>query len=88
MTDYFTRYEFQIRGSPHDHGLYWLKDAPKYVEDSEDSIKECIQFIDKFITCERDERNDMTELIGFQLHKHSHTCEKEKLWNPMSFRFS
>lgn len=32
VNDYYSRVEFQVRGSPHSHGLYWLKDAPKYEE--------------------------------------------------------
>lgn len=30
VTDYFSRIEFQARGSPHIHGLFWMKDAPIY----------------------------------------------------------
>lgn len=26
--EYFARREYQMRGSPHDHGMFWLKDAP------------------------------------------------------------
>jgi len=32
LSDYFTRVEFQMRGSPHSHGLYWIKNAPVYRE--------------------------------------------------------
>jgi hypothetical protein len=28
VTDYWDRYEWQGRGSPHNHGLYWMKDSP------------------------------------------------------------
>ena len=30
ITDYFYRVEFQQRGSPHTHGLFWVKGAPQY----------------------------------------------------------
>jgi len=30
IADYFFRLEFQQRGSPHIHGLVWIKDAPQY----------------------------------------------------------
>lgn len=30
IVDWFTRLEFQMRGSPHIHGIYWLKDCPVY----------------------------------------------------------
>jgi len=32
LEDHFTRLEFQMRGSPHSHGLYWIKDAPEFVQ--------------------------------------------------------
>ena len=32
LVDFFTRLEFQMRGSPHSHGLYWIKDAPFYIK--------------------------------------------------------
>jgi hypothetical protein len=34
IPDYFYRVEFQQRGSPHIHGLFWIKDAPQYEKDS------------------------------------------------------
>jgi len=30
LEDFFTRFEYQNRGSIHSHGCYWLKDAPIY----------------------------------------------------------
>lgn len=30
ITYYFYRVEFQQRGSPHIHGLFWVKGAPQY----------------------------------------------------------
>jgi len=30
LKDFFTRIEFQMRGSPHSHGVYWIEDAPIY----------------------------------------------------------
>lgn len=30
--DFYSRIEFQRRGSPHSHGLYWINNAPKYTE--------------------------------------------------------
>ena len=86
LQDYFTRLEFQMRGSPHTHGLYWIEDAPDYIEGDDESEEACRQFIDKFITCERSEDGDMANLIGYQIHKHSHTCEK-KLRKGQKCRF-
>jgi hypothetical protein len=77
MTDHFSRMEFQMRGSPHSHGLYWIQDAPVYEDDDPVSIAACIEFIDEFITCERSEDGPMESLIGYQIHRHSHTCKKK-----------
>ena len=32
IVDFFYRVEFQQRGSPHIHALFWVKDAPQYVK--------------------------------------------------------
>lgn len=77
LKDWFSRIEFQMRGSPHSHGVYWLEGAPTYKEGDEDSINACIKFIDEFITCKRDEEDGMDTVIGYQIHKHSHTCKKK-----------
>ncbi|CAF1377822.1 unnamed protein product, partial [Rotaria sordida] len=50
LEDKYVRIEFQARGSPHVHALIWLKNAPKYDKNKPESIKECIEFIDKLIS--------------------------------------
>jgi ATP-dependent DNA helicase PIF1 len=30
VTDYFNRYEWQARGSPHNHGFLWVEDQPNF----------------------------------------------------------
>jgi hypothetical protein len=42
LKDYFSRLEFQMRGSPHSHGLYWIEDAPLCVERDFQSEKEVL----------------------------------------------
>lgn len=74
VEDSYERVEFQQRGSPHEHILLWLKDAPTFQEkDSNNDV--LINFIDKFVTCENDKSNPY---VKFQIHKHSHTCYKGK----------
>src|SRR5689334_6734694 len=68
LVDHFSRLEFQMRGSPHSHGLYWLKDAPIYMEHDEESEEKCTKFIDEFITCERHDDGEMGKLVAYQLH--------------------
>lgn len=40
------------------------------------SERACINFVDKYITCKRDEEGEMEALVGYQIHSHSHTCWK------------
>ena len=72
VVDFFYRVEFQQRGSPHIHGLFWIKNAPEYGKDSDDDIA---KFVDKYISCKADS-HDLTELVNLQRHKHSKTCRK------------
>jgi len=32
LVDFFSRLEYQLRGSPHVHGLYWIDGAPEWIE--------------------------------------------------------
>lgn len=68
------------------HGLSWL-DSPVYVPGDEESAHECIQFIDKFITCSRVVEDDMRDILQYQVHKHSNTCHKKVGKNKCRFGF-
>ena len=73
VKDYYIRVEFQNRGSPHCHGIFWLENAPKYIKNDQESYDTCVKFIDEFITC----KNDLThKYIASQFHKHTFTCHK------------
>lgn len=76
MTDMFRRTEYQLRGSPHSHGLYWIEGAPEYDEDDNNTERLCAEFIDEYITVENDRSEEMKELIKVQTHRHTHTCYK------------
>ena len=78
VEDFFIRVEFQQRGSPHIHCLFWIKDAPKIGENTEQEVS---VFIDKYIFCKSDSEND---LINLQKHSHSASCKKK----DTSCRFS
>ena len=73
ITDYFRRDEFQARGSGHTHAIAYCKNAPQYDENNSNSIRDCVNFIDTFITCEYDPKNP---LMTYQRHKHKPTCYK------------
>ena len=69
IADYFYRVEFQQRGSPHIHGLFWIKDAPQYEKDSNEEV---VTFVDKFITCcKPNSSGEMENLVNLQMHRHA-----------------
>nr|XP_022307628.1 uncharacterized protein LOC111113627 [Crassostrea virginica] len=80
VTDYFQRVEFQQRGSPHMHCLYWIENAPKLDQDGEDTV---CDFIDKYVSCAVPSENEDEELrsivLAVQQHskKHSKSCRKK-----------
>nr|XP_055075157.1 uncharacterized protein LOC129454640 [Misgurnus anguillicaudatus] len=82
IKDYFYRVEFQQRGSPHVHCLFWVENAPKLNENDEDNDVLVSAFVDHYITCEIPNEND-TELYetvnSVQKHstRHSKTCRKK-----------
>ncbi len=53
-TDYWLRFEWQHRGSPHVHGLAWLKDAPDVetmLAAQEDASEQgLVQYVDRVVT--------------------------------------
>lgn len=49
IKDDFYRVEFQQRGSPHVHCLFWIEDAPLLDKNTDEEV---VQFIDKYVTCE------------------------------------
>ena len=48
VTEYVIWIEFQARGSPHAHTLFWIKDAPKLGYSDDDDVK---SFIDSYVSC-------------------------------------
>ena len=74
IADYFYRVEFQQRGSPHIHGLFWVKMAPQYQKNLNEEI---VTFVDRYITCQKlDSSTEMEDLINLQMHRHAKTCKK------------
>ena len=79
ITDYFFRTEFQTRGWPHIHCLFWSQNAPKF--DGSGDNEEFNNYIDRYITCRLPDDNDETlnEIVkSVQTHSKSHTpsCRK------------
>uniref|UniRef100_A0A8C1LAF7 ATP-dependent DNA helicase n=1 Tax=Cyprinus carpio TaxID=7962 RepID=A0A8C1LAF7_CYPCA len=81
VIDFFYRVEFQLRGSPHIHCLFWVKDAPEFENDEDQDV---CDFIDKYISCKLPDPNKDPELHRIvsevQMHSrnHSKSCRKNK----------
>ncbi|XP_061393643.1 uncharacterized protein LOC133329165 [Musca vetustissima] len=73
---YYWRVEFQQRGSPHIHGMYWLKDAPKIDLTNSSSFASVISFIDKYISTNGSDEQ-LQEYIAYQRHNHNRSCTRE-----------
>ncbi|XP_071137022.1 uncharacterized protein [Mytilus edulis] len=78
--DHFHRIEFQQRGSPHAHCLFWIKDAP--VVDQDDDQTVC-DFVDQYVSCQLPDKTVDPELHSIvssvQQHSknHSKSCHKK-----------
>ena len=77
--DYFWRVEFQLRGSPHVHSLWWVKNAPDL--QTVEGLHAVPDFIDQHITTiipSKSEDNELRALVmRLQRHKHTHTHAKK-----------
>jgi len=71
LVHYYWRIEFQHRGSPHSHGMYWFSGATKL--EGPDNAEEVTRFIDRFINTSGDDA-EIHEVIQYQRHKHSASC--------------
>ena len=91
VTDFFWRVEFQLRGSPHIHSLWWIKDAPNL--DTVEGRTAAPDFIDHYISAripEEGSSEDSLRSVVLRVQKHSHmsTCikkDKRKKIKRMSF---
>lgn len=74
-TNHIIRVEFQARGSPHIHCIFWIKDAPRIGHSSDEDV---INFIDKHISCSIPEDDpDLAALVqDLQVHSHSSSCRR------------
>ncbi|OCT76291.1 hypothetical protein XELAEV_18031490mg [Xenopus laevis] len=81
VIDWFYRVEFQQRGSPHIHALFWVKDSPVFEDDPDQAI---CDFVDQYISCKLPDCTSYPELhqivTEVQTHsrKHSKSCKKNK----------
>jgi hypothetical protein len=88
ITDYFYRVEFQQRGAPHIHCLFWIESAPKL---DTNSAQQVCEFIDKHISCQLPSADDDAELHeivkAVQMHSKSHSKSCKKGGKVCRFNF-
>ena len=82
VVDYFWRVQFQLRGSPHIHSLWWVKDAPNL--QTVEGLHAVSGFIDQYITTRIPLEGEDDELRGLlmrlQRHKHTHMPKEWQMW--------
>jgi hypothetical protein len=79
VVDFFWRIEFQMRGSPHVHSFWWVKDAPS--TDTVEGLQAVPHFVDRYLTTQiPPEESGCEELrslvLRTQMHRHKETCFK------------
>ena len=74
MNEFSYQIEFQHRGSPHVHGIAWIRDALKFDINSDEEV---CAYIDRIIVCTSNVPKTEQEYIQFQKHHHSKTCYKK-----------
>jgi len=71
ISDFFI-IEFQNRGSKHDHGLLWIKNAPMYGMHTNEEIE---KFVDLYIFCDVSLLPNL--LQNARQHQHTNTCKNK-----------
>ena len=78
ITQYFWRVEFQARGSPHIHSLWWVEGAPDM--ETEEGRAAAPDFIDTYISAKIPsvEEDPLLnhQVSTLQHHKHTDTCKR------------
>ena len=82
VVDYFWRVEFQLRGSPHIHSLWSVKDAPNL--QTVEGLHAVPGLIDQYITTRIPPEGEDDELrslvMRLQRYKHTHMPKEWQTW--------
>ncbi|XP_078795965.1 uncharacterized protein LOC144988822 isoform X2 [Oryzias latipes] len=86
IVDFFYRIEFQQRGSPHVHVLFWIEGAPRIGKESEEEVA---AFIDRYVTCEIPDDDEVLKeiVLAVQQHSRNHTKSCKKGGTKCRFNF-
>ena len=81
---YSYRIEFQLRGMPHVHGVFWLRhDLIKPFLDDKNEYKDddIDELVDKWVSCSLDTGDDkLNQLVQeVNVHRHTKSCKKGKM---------
>ena len=68
---FFYRIEYQSRGTPHFHCMYWIKNAPIIGQSSDEAVME---FINEHITCKFPSKSENLELHDLVNNYLNHRC--------------
>ena len=79
VVDLFWRIEFQMRGSPHVHSFWWVKDAPS--TDTVERLQAVPEFVNRFLSTQIPPEGSGCEelrshVLCTQMHRHKDTCFK------------
>lgn len=66
----FYHVEFQARGSPHIHCIFWIKDVPQFEADPD---QEVAAFIEKYLSCQLPHQERDPELYNIVKEVLSHS---------------
>jgi hypothetical protein len=72
VSNYYFVTEFQNTRSGHEHGLLWIEYAPIYGRDSD---LEIVNFLDMYITCNKDHLN--LDFVKFHRNFHTRSYKKQ-----------
>ena len=87
---YSYRIEFQVRGLPHLHGVFWLtkKAAKKYQDGNGEFLDTKVpELIDKWISCSLATGNEELDKLVKEVNVHKHTKSCQKGNNPCRFNY-
>jgi hypothetical protein len=79
VLDYFYRYEYQQRGSPHVHCLLWLEGAPVLGKCDEEDFLAWADELVRTDLPDAEEDPELHELVSSkQVHRHTPACQKRE----------